>query len=274
MRARPLFISTCTAVLLLVTTACSGAKPGEPADTSSGVIAASNPVSETSRVRVTKTSTETIREIQTVTTSVTVTDTTTVTAPPPDIAADFADLPPPETLSLRLGNTDLFTAAEDAAATVGVLPADPDTPGPASGDHPAPDRCAANDGYFDEEPTGLRSDAALAWRVVQQSATAGGIAACLNDGKRSKAQQQAVFDEYVAAYSLATAEELVLQPDKSMHVVGLAIDVQPAAAYQWLSATEGALGYCRTYDNEPWHFEFHPAYPYTGCPDRLPEPPR
>jgi LAS superfamily LD-carboxypeptidase LdcB len=112
------------------------------------------------------------------------------------------------------------------------------------------------------------------WQKATKTAAAAGITLCLNDGKRSRAQQQAQFDDYAEQYGEQVAEQLVLPPNKSAHVVGIAIDVQPADGYRWLQNTAGSLGFCRMYDNEPWHFEFNPAYTHTGCPDRLPEPPR
>ncbi len=204
----------------------------------------------------TATDTETATVTATVTATATVTRTVTDTAPPTD---------PPPTLS----GDDLIAAAEQAAGRAGVDPADPDEPGPDGGA-----TCAADATYLDEEPTGLRSDARRAWIATVKAAADQGITLCLNDGKRSVAQQQAVFDDYVTQYGQAVAEELVLPPKRSAHVVGLAVDVQPAAGYQWLQATGGSEGFCRIYDNEPWHFEFNPAYPDTGCPDRLPEPER
>ena len=73
---------------------------------------------------------------------------------------------------------------------------------------------------------------------------------------------------------MAAARTYVLTPAKSAHVKGYAVDVQPAAAYQWLQATKGKLGWCRIYDNEPWHFEYSLVYRASGCPDRLPMPVR
>ncbi len=103
-------------------------------------------------------------------------------------------------------------------------------------------------------------------------AKAQGVTLCLNDGKRSRAQQQAQFDQYKEQYGEEVARQLVLPPDKSAHVRGDAVDAQPAAGYQWLQATKGSLGFCRIYDNEAWHFEFDPAYKTDGCPARLPKP--
>jgi D-alanyl-D-alanine carboxypeptidase len=123
----------------------------------------------------------------------------------------------------------------------------------------------------DEQPTGLRSDVIKAWRNVEKYANADGIIVCLNDGKRSRAQQQAQYDQYRKQYGTQAADQLVLKPGKSAHVTGIAIDVQPAAAFRWLQATRGALGLCRTYDNEGWHFEYDVSY-FKGCPPRKPRP--
>jgi LAS superfamily LD-carboxypeptidase LdcB len=155
------------------------------------------------------------------------------------------------------------------AAAAGVAPADPDTPGPVTGPP-----CPADHAYVDEAPTGMRSDVILAWKAVVRAGKAKKIIVCLNDGKRSRAQQQAQYDAYVKQYGKAVANQLVLPPNKSAHVIGIAVDVQPAKAYQWLQSTKGALGFCRIYDNEAWHFEFNPAYRVDGCPARLPKPER
>ncbi len=173
---------------------------------------------------------------------------------------------PPESLSTD-GN--LIAAATSAAAAAGVAPANPDTPGPESGPE-----CPGYPKYVDEKPTGLRSDVVTAWRHAVNVAAGKGITMCLNDGKRSRGQQQAQYDEYVREYGTQVADELVLPPSKSAHVVGIAVDVQPAAAYRWLQSTDGSLGFCRIYDNEAWHFEYNPDYRTTGCPSRLPEPER
>lgn len=150
-----------------------------------------------------------------------------------------------------------------------MQPADPDTPGPDTG--PA---CTADHAYVNEAPTGLRSDVITAWKAVVLAGKSKGITVCLNDGKRSRAQQLAQYEEYVEQYGKEVADQLVLPPNKSAHVIGIAVDVQPAEAYQWLQSTKGALGFCRIYDNEAWHFEYNPAYRTQGCPARLPQPPR
>jgi len=161
------------------------------------------------------------------------------------------------------------TTAADAVDPDAVDPdaVDPDAPGD---DHGKP--CPADPRYVDEAPIGLRPDVAAAWAAATKTARAAGIVVCLNDGKRSRAQQQATFDNYVRQFGAAMARQYVLPPAKSAHVLGFAVDVQPYAAYTWLERTGGALGFCRRYDNEAWHFEFDEAYRSSGCPARLPRP--
>jgi len=159
------------------------------------------------------------------------------------------------------------SVAADAAETTAADAVDPDAVGD---DHGKP--CPADPRYVDEAPIGLRPDVAAAWAAATKTARAAGIVVCLNDGKRSRAQQQATFDNYVRQFGAAMARQYVLPPAKSAHVLGFAVDVQPYAAYTWLERTGGALGFCRRYDNEAWHFEFDEAYRSSGCPARLPRP--
>lgn len=134
--------------------------------------------------------------------------------------------------------------------------------------------CAVAPGYVDEPPTGLPEEVAAAWADAVAAAARDGITLCLNDGKRSAAQQQAVYDDYVRRYGTEAADSLVLRPEQSAHVTGTAIDVQPASGAQWLQATGGSLGWCRIYDNEPWHFEYDPTFAEDGCPEPLAAPVR
>lgn len=113
-----------------------------------------------------------------------------------------------------------------------------------------------------------------AWVSVKKLAATKGVTLCLNDGKRSNAQQIALFNLYVKEYGRAAATYYVLPPDKSAHVKGYAVDVQPARAYQWLQGTRGKWGWCRIYDNEAWHFEYSLVYRTSGCPARQPMPVR
>ena len=151
---------------------------------------------------------------------------------------------------------------------LGDPPADPDTPGPEGGP-----TCKADRQYVNEPTTGLQPDVVRGLEPrPSPAAKRAGITLCLNDGKRSRAQQLAQFDEYEKQYGTEVASQLVLPPDRSAHVLGVAVDAQPAAGWQWLQQTKGSLGFCRRYDNEGWHFEYDPQFKTAGCPDRLPKP--
>ncbi len=138
----------------------------------------------------------------------------------------------------------------------------PDTPGPDGGA-----ACATDPAYHDEAPDGLDPAVIAAWDAAKSAAAASGMTMCLNDGKRSRAQQQQEYAEYVARYGEEVARTHVLPPEKSAHVAGYAIDVQPDAAYNWLDSTNGSYSLCRTYDNEAWHFEYAATFKL-GCPPR------
>jgi zinc D-Ala-D-Ala carboxypeptidase len=130
--------------------------------------------------------------------------------------------------------------------------------------------CPTDKRYVDEQPSGLRDDVLAAFQQLKTEAQRQNIVMCLQDGKRSSRQQQAQFDDYVKRYgSLEQARKYVLPPEQSMHVQGIAIDVQPMSASTWLERSAGAYGWCRRYENEPWHFEYDPQY-RGGCPAMLP----
>lgn len=140
-----------------------------------------------------------------------------------------------------------------------------DVPGPTTG--PV---CPVDKRYVDEAPEGLRRDVLAAWRDLRAAAERDDVVMCVNDGKRSNAQQQAEFDEAVKKFGTPElAGNYVLPPEKSNHVKGFAVDVQPWSAASWVEDNGGALGWCRRYENEYWHFEYDPAHT-AGCPALLP----
>lgn len=131
--------------------------------------------------------------------------------------------------------------------------------------------CAPDDRYVDEPPRGLRADVLAAWNRLRTAAARQGIHLCLNDGKRSARQQQQEFDDAVRRFGTAElASRYVLPPEKSMHVKGIAVDVQPYASAQWVQTHGRTAGWCRRYDNEYWHFEYDRRYISEGCPELLP----
>ncbi|MFI6094418.1 D-alanyl-D-alanine carboxypeptidase family protein [Lentzea sp. NPDC051213] len=132
--------------------------------------------------------------------------------------------------------------------------------------------CPIDARYFDEEPDGLGPEVLQAWKSLRAKASEQGVQLCLNDGKRSRGQQQKEFDEAVQKFgSEALAKQYVLPPDKSMHVLGLAVDIQPIESAKWVEKNGSTLGWCRRYENEQWHFEYDAGYSTGGCPPMLPK---
>jgi D-alanyl-D-alanine carboxypeptidase len=141
-----------------------------------------------------------------------------------------------------------------------------DIPGPETG--PV---CPVDKRYVNEKPEGLRPDVLAAWRRLRTEAEKNGVQLCVQDGKRSVGQQEGEFTEAVRRFGTPElAARYVLPPEKSMHVKGIAVDVQPLASAGWVEEHGGALGWCRRYENEEWHFEFHRDYVTDGCPALLP----
>jgi len=117
--------------------------------------------------------------------------------------------------------------------------------------------------YPAEDLTGLAEDARTAFTAARTAALwRHGQLIGLTSGYRSPLVQQRMFDvEVRRSGSPSSARRLVLPPTESQHVRGLALDVRPYEGARWLEAHGAAYGLHRTYDNEWWHFEYHPA----GC---------
>lgn len=164
-----------------------------------------------------------------------------------------------------LGATGRVTLAYDRVAgqPAAVLE---EIPGPETG--PV---CPLDERYVDEKPDGLRPDVLDAWRRLRAAAGEQGVTLCVQDGKRSVRQQEAEFADAVRRFGTPElAGKYVLPPEKSMHVTGIAVDVQPLASAGWVERNGAALGWCRRYQNEAWHFEYDPDYASAGCPALLP----
>ncbi|MER7079217.1 D-alanyl-D-alanine carboxypeptidase [Saccharopolyspora kobensis] len=94
----------------------------------------------------------------------------------------------------------------------------------------------------------------------------------LTSGFRDPLIQRRMFDEEVRRVGSPTAARLlVLPPEASSHVQGIAMDVRPREGARWLEEHGARYDLFRTYDNEWWHFEHWP-----NCgdlpPQRLPNP--
>ncbi|KAA0096180.1 peptidase M15 [Mycolicibacterium sp. P1-18] len=154
--------------------------------------------------------------------------------PPPQTSA-----PPPGPVAVAVEPLSIGTAAEDT--TGGSIP-DGQLVSPFDVKNPA---------------VGFLEPAVLT--AIQQAAGAAaseGVDVQLTSGWRSKGFQQRLFDQAVTTYGNADlAAQFVASPEKSMHVVGKAVDVGPVVADQWMMANGSRFGLCQIYANEIWHFE-------------------
>ncbi|MCW2924768.1 MAG: peptidase [Thermoleophilia bacterium] len=129
---------------------------------------------------------------------------------------------------------------------------------------------------FDDETPGvarLEPWLLAAIRRAADDAAHDGVQFEVASGWRSPAYQQRLLDEAVAQYgSRAEAARWVAPPDRSAHVSGDAVDIEPAAATDWLSLHGSQYGLCQTYANERWHYEFRPRAVEDGCPEPYDDP--
>jgi zinc D-Ala-D-Ala carboxypeptidase len=92
----------------------------------------------------------------------------------------------------------------------------------------------------------------------------------LTSGYRSADVQRRMFEQEVRRCgSPASARRVVLPPAESRHVQGIALDVRPCEGARWLDEHGHRYDLYRMYDNEWWHFEYHPG---DGAPPRRPTP--
>lgn len=118
---------------------------------------------------------------------------------------------------------------------------------------------------------GLDPLLALAYTMATDAARAESVPLSITSGYRTRAEQQAMWEEGLATYgSPEEARRWVLPPDESTHVTGRAIDVGPRAGAQWLETNGNRWGLCRTFLNEWWHFELV-TVPGGACPAMLPD---
>jgi len=112
-----------------------------------------------------------------------------------------------------------------------------------------------------------------ALRRAATDAAPSGVAFVVDSGWRSEAYQQQLLDDAISRYgSELKAARWVATPDTSAHVSGEAVDVGPSDAAAWLSAHGAAYGLCRTYGNEPWHYELRPQAGDHRCPSTYADP--
>lgn len=125
---------------------------------------------------------------------------------------------------------------------------------------------------FDDEYAGIaKLDPQLlkALRKAAKDARRDKVVFHVSSAWRSPAYQAELLRQGIATYGSAEeAAPWVAPPDKSLHVLGDAVDIDGAAAKKWLARNGAAYCLCRVYDNEPWHFELRPEAREDGCPAR------
>ncbi|MGZ4601096.1 D-alanyl-D-alanine carboxypeptidase family protein [Oryzihumus sp.] len=105
-------------------------------------------------------------------------------------------------------------------------------------------------------PSGLSAPLARSLDKAERAARAAGVTLTVTSGRRSRAEQQRLFDAAVRQYgSVAKARQWVLPPSESRHVTGEAVDIGPRSGARWLEVNGVKWGLCRRYVNEWWHFE-------------------
>jgi D-alanyl-D-alanine carboxypeptidase len=129
---------------------------------------------------------------------------------------------------------------------------------------------------FDDDVPGVADLDADLRTALRRAATDGaneGIELLVDSGWRSPAYQQHLLDEAVHRYgSREQAARWVATPEASAHVSGDAVDIGPADGAAWLSEHGAAYGLCRTYANEPWHYELRRQATDDGCPAMYADP--
>lgn len=129
--------------------------------------------------------------------------------------------------------------------------------------------------WDDEYPAvaNLDPDLLAALRRAATAAAADGVGFTVTSGWRSPAYQDQLLREAVAEYgSEEEAARWVATAETSLHVSGDAVDIGPTSASDWLSRHGAGYGLCRTYGNEPWHFELRPRAVDDGCPAPYADP--
>lgn len=115
-------------------------------------------------------------------------------------------------------------------------------------------------------------EAALA--EARRLAATVGVELPVASGHRSAEEQLDTLEaEIERRGSTEEALRWVFTPDRSMHVRGLAIDINGGPGADWLDAHGARYGLCRTLEWEWWHFEWRQRWQDEGrCPPPVTDP--
>ena len=112
-----------------------------------------------------------------------------------------------------------------------------------------------------------------ALRQAATDAANDGVVFHVDSGWRSPEYQSQLLREAVSEYGSAEeAARWVATAETSAHVSGDAVDIGRSDATAWLSEPGAEYGLCRTYGNEPWHYELRPEAGARGCPAMYADP--
>ena len=115
----------------------------------------------------------------------------------------------------------------------------------------------------------IEEKTAGAYAEMQRAAENDGVALRIVSGFRTNAQQQALYDSY-----LAGTGNLAARPGYSNHQSGHALDLNTSASgvYTWLQNHAASFGFKRTVPSEIWHWEYWGPGVSGGCTHTAPPP--
>lgn len=168
------------------------------------------------------------------------------------------------------------TAAPELAPPLATAPTGPsdtpttsETPGDEGTGATAPQSESASVSLDGTNP-GLQA----AFGAAADALAEAGLELVVNSGYRTPEHQRRLLDEALAEYgSYEEASRWVFEPERSMHVQGLAVDIGSGPAADWLQQHGAQYGICQTLDWEWWHFEWRQVWQDRGdCPPAVADP--
>ncbi|WOC12217.1 D-alanyl-D-alanine carboxypeptidase family protein [Gordonia sp. MP11Mi] len=101
----------------------------------------------------------------------------------------------------------------------------------------------------------LDPDLRAATEAAARAARSDGINIGVTSGWRSVELQKTLQEQTTREKGHEYAATHVLPADRSKHVLGLAVDIGPTDAADWMSRSSAQFGLCQVYANELWHYE-------------------
>ncbi|MBZ6076347.1 M15 family metallopeptidase [Microvirga puerhi] len=104
----------------------------------------------------------------------------------------------------------------------------------------------------------IAEDTLAPYLAMVEAGTAAGVEVAINSGFRSYPEQQRLYDGFIKG---VPGFNMAAKPGRSQHQNGIAFDIAVAGGkgnptYDWLTTNAPALGFIRTVNGEPWHWEY------------------